>query len=335
MPDTSELKVKFSKFADEVSAETGRLIADKISSLQRAVEDVVKSSHVVSAPAEAQLDLKDLKTTSYALKKAQGQNEIISSILTFAGKCVQRAAVFALKGKSLYGWQAIGLKADSPSVINPIKNIVIDTAKPSPFADVMKNCKPWIGKSASSPVMDELFGKLGGPAPKEMCIFPLTINERIIAVLYGDNITGSQILFQTDSLEVMAVVASLVMETISLQRAKGPGAADEKKDEEEGATKPVKPAPIPEEMDEATKKLHEKAKRTARVIVGDIALYNKAKIEQGLKSGRLGDLLRDDITKGRELYHQRVAPEISRTSNYFEDTLIEVIAKGDRKALGL
>ncbi|MFC1852888.1 hypothetical protein ACFL27_22035, partial [candidate division CSSED10-310 bacterium] len=204
--------------------------------------------------------------------------------------------------------------------------------------DVLKNGTPWIGKTLSNPILEDVFAKFGGTTPKEICIFPLCIKDRVIAVLYGDNITSSQLLFQTDSLEIMSVISSLVMENISMLRAKGPAGADGPKPElEEKVTRPTKVSvsEIPEGLDEDTRKLHEKAKRTARVIVGDIALYNKAKIEQGQVRGNLGDLLKEDINKGRELYHQRVSTEITKISNYFEETLIDMIAKGDRRSLGL
>lgn len=339
MPDTNDVKTRLQKIIDEVSSSTTRLLAEKMASLQKVFdEEIAKSSHVVSVPSEKH-DLTDLKAASYALKNAQGQADIISAILMFAGKCVQRSAVFAFKSKKFYGWQAIGLKADNPSAIVSIKNIVVDGATPSPFLDVVTHSKPWVGKAGQNAVLEKLYEALGGPVPKEICLFPLMIKDRLIAVLYGDNITGSQVMFQTDAIEVLSIVASLIMEVVSLQRTKGPGATDQLQPEKatdiptQQPTKPV--APPPEDMDEATRKIHEKAKRTARVIVGDIALYNKAKITQGQQTGKLGDLLREDITKGRDLYHQRVAPEITRATNYYEEALIDLIAKGDRKILGL
>lgn len=337
MPDAGNIKETIKKITDEMTTQTSQLIGEKLSALQKTVEEVIKSSHIVSVPTASKTDLNELKKTSYILKEAQGQNEIVTAILNFAGNCVQRAAVFALKGRQLYGWQAIGLKADDPSQIVNIKKIVIDATKPSPFLEVIKSRKPWIGKDPKkikNPILDEIFSKFGGTVPKETCFFPLCIKNRIIAILYGDNITSSQLLFQTDSLEVMSVIASLVLENVSMMRSKGV-APSKQKEAPKKKIKKVIPTPLPEDMDEATRKLHEKAQRTARVIVGDIVLYNKAKIENGIASGNLSAVLREDITKGRDLYHQRVAPEITKNTNYYEETLIKMVAKGDSRLLGI
>lgn len=341
MSDTGDLKKKINGLVEEVTQETKKILSSRLSVLEKEISDAVTSSHVVSLPSESSMDLKDLKDASYSLKNAQGQNDIITAILNFAGTCVQRSAVFALKGTRLYGWQAVGLKADDPSQIVNIKKIVIDAKSDSPFSEVLKTTTPWIGKTISNPVLADLFNKLGGTEPKELCIFPLILKDRVIALLYGDNITSSQLMFQTDSLDIMSVIASLVMENVSLGRAKGTTGATALptdgavKGESEGVTRPMKPAPLPADMDDATRKLHEKARRTARVIVGDIALYNKEKITRGLAKGNLGALLSDDINKGRELYHQRVSTDITKNTNYFEDTLIDMIGKGNPKLLGL
>ncbi|OGL43305.1 MAG: hypothetical protein A2161_20410 [Candidatus Schekmanbacteria bacterium RBG_13_48_7] len=81
--------------------------------------------------------------------------------------------------------------------------------------------------------------------------------------------------------------------------------------------------------------IHEKAKRTARVIVSDIVLYNKSKIEEGLSKGNLKELLKEEIDRGRELYHSKLPPEVIESTDYFNQILIQTVAKGNRSILGL
>jgi len=338
MPDTGEIKNKLAKVVEELSAETQQVLRTKITRMNSLLDEISQSNAAATVPASDTVDLTALKETCSTLKDTTGQSEIISAILDFAGTCVQRAAVFAFKNKKLYGWQATGVQTDNPAEIVSIKKIVIDATQPSPFSEVLKKHTSWIGKYTKNPILDSVLQQLSGPLPKEICIFPLAIKDRVIAVLYGDNHSASRSQFQTDSLEIMTTVASLVMENVSLAR-RGPAETEQKPKEEEVeiSTRPVKTKssqPL-EELDEETRKIHEKAKRTARVIVGDIALYNKAKIEQGMASGNLSDLIREDVTKGRELYNQRVPAEITNSTNYYEETLIEMIAKGNRKILGL
>ena len=87
-------------------------------------------------------------------------------------------------------------------------------------------------------------------------------------------------------------------------------------------------------MEPKLRELHEKAKRTARVIVSDILIYNKAKIEEGLAKGNLQELLKEEIERGKELYKSKVAPEIADKTDYFKQAMIQTVAKGNATALG-
>ncbi len=72
---------------------------------------------------------------------------------------------------------------------------------------------------------------------------------------------------------------------------------------------------------------HVKARRFARLIVSDIALYNQEKVEEGVRSGRLFELLEEDVFEGRALYEQRIPPEIRNNTSYLEDAFEELISK--------
>jgi predicted Zn finger-like uncharacterized protein len=72
---------------------------------------------------------------------------------------------------------------------------------------------------------------------------------------------------------------------------------------------------------------HLKAKRLARIIVSDIALYNQGKVEEGVRNGTFFELLEGDIKEGRALYLQRVSDEIRSTTDYLEEAFRDMISK--------
>lgn len=72
---------------------------------------------------------------------------------------------------------------------------------------------------------------------------------------------------------------------------------------------------------------HEAAARLARTIISDIALYNKPKIEEGLKNDSLFDVLEEELAQGEELYIGRVDPEILKTTNYYNKALVDILIK--------
>lgn len=95
------------------------------------------------------------------------------------------------------------------------------------------------------------------------------------------------------------------------------------------ATAPAAPALSPEET-----KAHEDAKRFARLIVSEIKLYNEAKVTEGRKAKDLHKRLKEDIERGRQMYHDRISPGLRNNTNYFHDELVRLLAGGDPSALG-
>jgi len=77
-----------------------------------------------------------------------------------------------------------------------------------------------------------------------------------------------------------------------------------------------------------------KARRLARIIASDIALYNQKAVEEGVRASTFFSLLADDIAEGRALYQQRVAEEIRSTTTYLDDAFSDLIDKV-RKELNL
>ncbi|MEK6744473.1 MAG: response regulator [Nitrospirota bacterium] len=70
----------------------------------------------------------------------------------------------------------------------------------------------------------------------------------------------------------------------------------------------------------------EKARRFARLIVSDIALYNQDIVAEGLKNGTFFELLQDDITEGRSLYDNRVPEAIREMNDYYQEAFDDFIA---------
>jgi len=75
------------------------------------------------------------------------------------------------------------------------------------------------------------------------------------------------------------------------------------------------------ELPEAEKK----ARRLARIIVSDIALYNQAKVEQGVREGTFYTVLADDIREGERLYQQRVPEGVRARTSFMEEAFEALI----------
>ncbi len=82
-------------------------------------------------------------------------------------------------------------------------------------------------------------------------------------------------------------------------------------------------------------KLHEDAKRFARLLVSEIKLYNEAQVSAGRENRDLYDRLKDDIERSRRMYLERVPEHIHSTTNYFYEELVRTLANGDPILLGM
>jgi hypothetical protein len=91
---------------------------------------------------------------------------------------------------------------------------------------------------------------------------------------------------------------------------------------------------LPVEVSEDERRLHNDARRFARLLVSEIKLYNEPKVQEGRSKGDLYERLRDDIDRSRQMYDKRVAPPVAARHDYFHQELVNTLAEGDVSKLG-
>jgi hypothetical protein len=70
----------------------------------------------------------------------------------------------------------------------------------------------------------------------------------------------------------------------------------------------------------------DQAKRLARAILSDVALYNREKLEAGIKNDTLFEDLKDQLEEGRQHFVSRVAPQLA-SSNIYDLAVVDVLIK--------
>ncbi len=88
---------------------------------------------------------------------------------------------------------------------------------------------------------------------------------------------------------------------------------------------PTKPLPP---MSEEDKRWHDRAKRLAKALASDLVLYNKDKVEQGMKDGTIAQLLGREIRRSWEYYCQQIPKHIVDGTDYFKEQLNKIVGKG-------
>ena len=88
----------------------------------------------------------------------------------------------------------------------------------------------------------------------------------------------------------------------------------------------IVPPPAPEDGEV------ESARRLARIILSDIALYNPSIVEEGVRTGRFGELLAAELGEGRALYEARVPRDVASRGDFFAEEMEKFVKNLDKKA---
>lgn len=70
----------------------------------------------------------------------------------------------------------------------------------------------------------------------------------------------------------------------------------------------------------------DQAKRLARAIVSDVAIYNRDKVEEGIRNDSIFELLDEQLAEGRDHFNSRVTEELA-ASNIFDIAVVDVLIK--------
>ncbi len=91
---------------------------------------------------------------------------------------------------------------------------------------------------------------------------------------------------------------------------------------------------LPIEVPEEERRIHNDARRFARLLVSEIKLYNEKKVVEGREASDLYERLREAIDRSREMYDKRVQPPVAAKFDYFHYELVNSLADGQPDRLG-
>jgi hypothetical protein len=73
-----------------------------------------------------------------------------------------------------------------------------------------------------------------------------------------------------------------------------------------------------------------KARRLARALISDLAVYYPDRRKEGLSAGTLKQLFEEEIKKSWEEYTEQVGKDIAESTTHFSDALNEILAGGQK-----
>jgi len=159
-----------------------------------------------------------LRRVSARLRDPASRGEVLSLVMRFAAESFERVALFMLRDDRAVGIAQVGLARAGGPDDAALRRIEVPCREPAWFRAVLDSRQPV--RSAAADAGDErLARKLGNALPSQAYVAPLESGERVVALLYADNLPGGRPLAESTDLEVVLHEAGLALDRALLERA--------------------------------------------------------------------------------------------------------------------
>jgi hypothetical protein len=260
------------------------------------------------------------------LSLSANQLDLINNFLEGVNQFCTRAALFLLREDKLVGWKGKGFSAVEGAIGDEeIKKIFFSLSANTIFKYVLEKQKSYSGRPTSQADDHIIYSRFGGPVPEKIFTLPFFVKGKPQAVIYADTFAGKPI--GEKEIEIIATAGEMSLDLLPLrQKILAKVRTREYPEEEEEEA----PAESHDANDLTVASVKENdPERLARVIVNDIYLYNKNKVDDALDAGEnLYEALQNTIMQSRELYLNKF-----NDLSPFERQLVETLAKGKRELL--
>jgi hypothetical protein len=174
-----------------------------------------REARVGAASGDARLSR--LREVSAELRAAAPRGEIIPVVLRFASELFGRVAMFLVRDQLAVGMAGHGLERAGGPDDSALRDLAVRADAPSWFRRVLAG--DGAVRGAPQDAGDrELCRLLGHSEPGEAYVAPLESGDRIVALLYADNLPDGRALGDTQALEVVLHEAGLALDRASLER---------------------------------------------------------------------------------------------------------------------
>ena len=151
---------------------TGRVPLVKPSLVSHGTIEVTTSPEAEAALLEA----------TERLFQAHDRDAVAQILVGYLGRLCRRAAFFVVRRGEIQGFFGAGLGVK----ILPLRDASLSLERPSTFRDIVRTRLPYRGPITDIGSRDFLIEALGW-APIDMFAIPVSVRERVVGILYGDD----------------------------------------------------------------------------------------------------------------------------------------------------
>ena len=339
--------------AGAIDSRIGALRDEITQQVMKSVEPLLAQASSAPAypPGGAPTDL--LSAAVASIYDANGQTDILRSLLDGIAQFSARSVLFVMRGGNLAAWQSRGFANEGA-----IKGLTVDGS--SGLAGRAVTDKEPVSAAAVE-FSNDLVSTHGNPVDGNAVVLPLVVRGKVAAVVYNDAGTNPPGQADQSAVQVLVRSAASWLEILALRKAAGAEGAAEAPEAappppapqaaaaaipapEPVAPPPPAPAPAPAASAAAgadlgglspeDQEVHKKAKRFAKLLVDEIKLYNQAKVAEGRQNKDLYSRLKEDIDKSKQTYDKRYGSTVAASADYFNAEVIRILGDNDPSNLG-
>jgi CheY-like chemotaxis protein len=143
---------------------------------------------------------------------------IILLVLRFAAEFMNRAVVFVVRDSGIMGLGQFGIVDTAELADTRVRDLCIPLDADPLFTRVLAEKIAVKAPPDGTKWNRHLLEQLGGGSPVHMFIGPIISEDKVVALLYGDNLPERRPIGDTDSLEIFLSQAGMAMEKALLQQ---------------------------------------------------------------------------------------------------------------------
>lgn len=153
-----------------------------------------------------------LKEMLEELSRPLTLNEILLLLLRFSSEFINRSVVFVMKDGHIAGFGQFGMELDGDQPDSRIRGIKIPVEGQCILSEAVEKRKIVFGELEKTEWNEYLIDQLGGRRPIEAFAAPVILQDRVVMVLYGDNVPEARKLDGLSVLETFLAQTSIAME---------------------------------------------------------------------------------------------------------------------------
>lgn len=208
---------------DEITrAESGQEVSEGLSNFNLGNELRIEMGDAedfpVSTDRESGSSMSLLRGMLEELNNPDLQGGVLLLVLRFASEFLNRAIVFSVHDKVVFGTGQFGLSGGKTSGDERIRSIHFPLEAESMFQGPSRTLQSTTFTPHPTALDAHIFEQFGGGIPEEAFIGPLVSQSRVIGFLYADNLPEKRPVGETESLSIFLSQAGLALEKSRLER---------------------------------------------------------------------------------------------------------------------